>query len=94
MTLFIHSKLFLKLLTKQEKPIKHSFYYKSFICNINLGQGRILGQGQILGQGRIWGQGRILGSRSCPRSMCVWLHLALPDVSVDSADGASSGLIR
>jgi len=24
----------------------------------------------------------------------VWLHLAPPDVSVDSADGASSGLIR
>ena|SRR6218665_627848 len=40
-----------------------------------------LGQGQILGQGH--GQGQ-----------CVWLHLASPDVSVDSADGSSSGLIR
>ena len=27
-------------------------------------------------------------------SMFVWLHLATPDVSVDSEDGASSGLIR
>src|SRR6218665_621293 len=27
-------------------------------------------------------------------SVCVCLHLASPDVPVDSADGASSGLIR
>ena len=27
-------------------------------------------------------------------NVCVMLHLASPDVSVDSADGASSGLIR
>src|SRR6218665_1670024 len=27
-------------------------------------------------------------------NVCVWLHLASPDVSVDSADGASSGFIR
>jgi len=38
-----------------------------------------LGQGQILGQGHVQGQG-VCG--------CIWL------VSVDSADGASSGLIR
>jgi len=40
-----------------------------------------------LDQGHVQGQGRVQGQ-------CVWLHLALPDVSVDSADGASSGLIR
>src|SRR6218665_1176373 len=34
------------------------------------------------------------GSMSWSRSMCVWLYLASPDVFVDSADGASSGLIR
>jgi len=27
-------------------------------------------------------------------NVCVWLLLASPDVSVDSADAASSGLIR
>ena len=26
--------------------------------------------------------------------VCVWLHLASPDVSVDSAAGATTGLIR
>jgi len=40
---------------------KSSFYYKFFICKINLGQGRILSQGRILGQGQILGKGRISG---------------------------------
>jgi len=34
------------------KAHKNSFYYKSFICKVNLGQGQILGQGQNLGQGQ------------------------------------------
>src|SRR6218665_906343 len=33
-------------MTKQEKPIKTEFLLKSFICKINLGEGRILGQGR------------------------------------------------
>ena len=62
------------------QPIKQSFYYKSFIRKVNLGQGQILGQGR--------GQGQ------CGQCLCVWLHqLSSPDVSVDSAEAASSGLI-
>ena len=57
-----------KQLDKQEKPIKQSFYYKSFICKINLDQGRILGQGQILSQGQILGQGNVQGHCQC---LCV-----------------------
>jgi len=69
----------------------------------NLGQGRILGQCRILSQGQILGQGHGLGQGKCACgciwlcqmvNVCVWLHLAKPDVSVDSADGASSVLIR
>ena len=62
------------------------------------GQGQILGQGQMLGQGQILGLlglGQILGrgrvqDHGRGQCVCVWLHLASPDVSVDSADGASS----
>src|SRR6218665_1256998 len=46
------------LMSEQEKPIKQSFYYKSFICKVNLGQGQIWAQGQIWGQGQIWSQGQ------------------------------------
>src|SRR6218665_3520531 len=48
------------LYTLTRKPIKTEFYYKSFICKINLGQGQISGQGQIPGQVQILGQGQIL----------------------------------
>src|SRR6218665_3437737 len=40
---------------------KQGFYYKSFICKVNLGQGQIWGQGQILGQCQIWDKGQIWG---------------------------------
>ena len=43
-----------------EHPLRTSFYYKSFICKINLGQGQILGRDQILDQGQILGKGQIL----------------------------------
>ena len=64
--------------------------------------GQSLVQGQILDQGHVQGQGRgqglfgvvASGFARWSMSVCVWLHLASPDVSVDSADGASSGLIR
>jgi len=46
---------------QQEKPIKTVFYYKSVICNINLGR-RILGQGQISN----------FGSRSNSWPRCVF----------------------
>src|SRR6218665_3608654 len=76
-----------EVVDKQEKPIKQSFYYKSFICKVNLGQcqiccqGRILGQGRILDQGKILGQGQILGQghvQGCGQGQCVcgciWLR--------------------
>ena len=53
-----------------------------------MGQGQIVGQGRILGQGQILGLGHTQGQGQC---LCVWLHLASPDVSVD---GASTRLIR
>jgi len=67
-----------------------------------LGQGRNLGQGQIFGQGQFWvqghaqGHGRGQGVCGCPdgQCLCVCLHLASPDVSFDSTESASSGLIR
>ena len=61
-----------------------------------MGQGQILGQGQFMGQGQIPGQGQILSQghvqnhgRSQGQCLCVWLHLASQDVSVDSAAGAA-----
>jgi len=63
----------------------------------NLGQGQIMdeGHGRVQGHGR--GEGQCvwlyLASRD-GQCLWVWLHLASPDVSVDSADGASWGLIR
>jgi len=59
-------------MTKQEKPIKQSFYYKSFICKINFSRSTSRsfprsrlrsksGQGQDLIQGHPQGQGQILG---------------------------------
>ena len=68
-----------------------------------MSQGQILGQDQILAQGHVQGHDRGQGQCLCVcgciwlRQMvnvCVRLHLALRDVYVDSADGASSGLIR
>ena len=47
--------------------MKQSFYYKSFICKINLGRGQVirqsrnLGQGPIMDQGQNLSQGQIMG---------------------------------
>ena len=66
-------------------------------------QGQNIGQRQIIDQGHIPDEGQILGQGVCGciwlRQMvnvcvCVWLHLASPNDFVDSADGASCGLIR
>ena len=54
-----------------------------------MGQGQVQSQGQILSQGHVQGHGR--GQGQC---LCVWLHLASPDVSDESAAGATTGLIR
>src|SRR6218665_2266042 len=73
------------------RVIYYPFYYKSFICIINLGQGQILGQCHVQGHGR--GQGKCLfvcGFARWSMSVCAWLHLVLPDVSVDSAAGATT----
>src|SRR6218665_1551400 len=64
----LHS-LRMRVDSEQEKPIKtefllQSFYYKSLICKVNLGQGQTLGQGQILGQGQNLGSMSNFGSRS------------------------------
>jgi len=59
------------------------------------GQGVILDQGQILGPGKILDQGHVQGhGRGNGQCLCVWLHLASPDVSVESAAVATTGLIR
>jgi len=65
--------------------MKQSFYLKSFICKINLGQGRILGQGHVQGHDR--GQDQCLCVCGCIwlRQMvnvcvcgCIWLrHMSL-----------------